>query len=205
MELLVSTNEAANILGLSVQGIHYRIKTKKLKSIKKDRKVFVYLDKNLVDKNTQTNKTQDKQNQENQTTIQNEIVKIKDEQISFLKKSLGWITKQNKKEIKRLQKSHDKVIDAFKSEISLLQKAYNELHKLYQSEQEKIAYNDKTEEIKRFLNIKEFVALLLDHGYKPSSIKNIIIQKVQDGDKRFIFNSFTKELKILNDPFKDII
>lgn len=44
MEKLVSISEAANILGISVQGIHYRIKQGKLKSKKTDGKIFVYMD-----------------------------------------------------------------------------------------------------------------------------------------------------------------
>ena len=41
MERLVTTSEAAQILGLSLQGVHYRIKKEQLKSIKKDGKTFV--------------------------------------------------------------------------------------------------------------------------------------------------------------------
>ena len=41
MERLVTTSQAAEILGLSLQGIHYRIKKDQLKSIKKDGKTFV--------------------------------------------------------------------------------------------------------------------------------------------------------------------
>ena len=44
MERLVTTSEAAEILGLSLQGIHYRIKKNQLKSEKKDGKVFVYVE-----------------------------------------------------------------------------------------------------------------------------------------------------------------
>ena len=90
MEILVTTNEAANILGLSVQGVHYRIKSKKLKSLKKDGKVFVYLDKELV-------KSNDQKEQKNETAIHDEVLKYKDEQISFLKKSIAWITRKIKK------------------------------------------------------------------------------------------------------------
>ena len=43
MERLVTTSQAAEILGLSLQGIHYRIKKDQLKSIKKDGKILIYL------------------------------------------------------------------------------------------------------------------------------------------------------------------
>lgn len=209
MEVLVSTNEAANILGLSVQGVHYRIKTKKLRSIKKDGKTFVYIDKNKLDSNNLNNSIKEDTQQVN---INHEVIKLKDEQISFLKKSIAWITKQNKQEISRLQKSHDNVVDAFKSEISLLQKAYNELHKLYNNPQSVLEkkYEDtdiasKKNTIKPYIDVVDFVDMMLIHGKSRIEIKNIIIQRVKIGDKRFIFNSITKELKILNDQFKDII
>ncbi len=47
MERLVTTSQAAEILGLSLQGIHYRIKKDQLKSIKKDGKTFVYISDEL--------------------------------------------------------------------------------------------------------------------------------------------------------------
>mgnify|MGYP000172733768 CR=1 FL=1 len=201
MEVLVSTNEAANILGLSVQGVHYRIKTKKLKSIKKDNKTFVYLDNNVVNKKEQT--VQEHASIEKDIT--NEVIKLKDEQISFLKKSIAWITKRNNQEIKRLQTAHDKTVDAFKSEITLLQKAYNELHKLYKNTQEQITDKNNTEPSKDYLSVNEFITLLLDYGKTPLEIKKLILQRVKIGDRRFIYNSISKELRILNDPFKDII
>ena len=47
MERLVTTSQAAEILGLSLQGIHYRIKKNQLKSIKKDGKTFVYINDDI--------------------------------------------------------------------------------------------------------------------------------------------------------------
>ena len=47
MERLVTTSQAAEILGLSLQGIHYRIKKEQLKSIKKDGKTFVYINDDI--------------------------------------------------------------------------------------------------------------------------------------------------------------
>jgi hypothetical protein len=198
MEVLVGTNEAANILGLSVQGVHYRIKTKKLKSIKKDNKTFVYVEKNLANKVLNNNE----QAENLKLDVTNEIIKLKDEQISFLKKSITWITKRNNQEIQRLQSAHDKTVDAFKSEISLLQKAYNELHKLYSSATQNVEY--KADE-QKFISTKEFVLLLLNNGKTPYEIKKLILQRVKIGDKRFVYNSYTKELRILNDSFKDIL
>ncbi|HFU74626.1 MAG TPA: DNA-binding protein [Arcobacter sp.] len=201
MEVLVSTNEAANILGLSVQGVHYRIKTKKLKSIKKDNKTFVYIDQTLV--NSKNEPIQNKESVEKD--INNEIIKLKDEQISFLKKSIAWITKRNNQEIKRLQDSHEKVVDAFKSEISLLQKAYNELHKLYDKKDQVIEDKSNNVESNDYLSLNEFITILQNHGKSLNDIKQIILDRVKLGDKRFVYNSITKDLRILNDTFRDII
>ena len=77
MENLVSSSEAAKILGISVQGIHYRIKQGKLKSEKKDGKILVYMDD--IKKSS------------------------KDEQILLLKKSLKLMENQFKDDINRLE------------------------------------------------------------------------------------------------------
>ena len=49
LERLVTTTQAAQLLGLSLQGVHYRIKKNQLKSIKKTGKIFVYIDDKLID------------------------------------------------------------------------------------------------------------------------------------------------------------
>ena len=59
MERLVTTSQAAEILGLSLQGIHYRIKKEQLKYIKKDGKIFVYINEDIPSsQTTQTQTTQ---------------------------------------------------------------------------------------------------------------------------------------------------
>ena len=45
---MVTTSEASEILGISLQGIHYRIKRNQLKSEKKDGKIFVYIDEETI-------------------------------------------------------------------------------------------------------------------------------------------------------------
>ena len=47
---MVTTSEASEILGISLQGIHYRIKRNQLKSEKKDGKLFVYIDEQTINK-----------------------------------------------------------------------------------------------------------------------------------------------------------
>ena len=123
MLTLLSTNEAASKLGISVQGVHYRIKTNKVKSVQKDGKTFVYVDIEEPISNTK---------QETDNSF--EIIKVKDEQISLLKRALRWLTFSHKNEIKRLEENHNKLIEVFKSEVDLLQKAYNEMQNLYKIE-----------------------------------------------------------------------
>ena len=126
MERLVSTVEAAEILGLSLQGIHYRIKKNQLKSVKQDGKVFVYIDENIK----QVNSNQNIQN----TTIQSsfdKLIESKDEQITLLKKSIKWMRRQYISEIERLEKNQKRIIEVFNSEIKLLQSAFNEMRAIY--------------------------------------------------------------------------
>jgi len=193
MEVLVSTNEAANILGLSVQGVHYRIKTKKLRSIKKDGKTFVYVDQGQI--NT-TPLVQETTNEVNQNEA---IIKSKNEQISLLKKTLKWINKQHIKEITRLERSHDKVIDTFKSEINLLQKAYNELQKLYKVQNTKPIALDKP-----YLSLEEFILLMKQKGKNIKDIKRLILLRVQLNDSRFYYDSSLNILQIKNADFNDL-
>ena len=86
MERLVTTSQAAEILGLSLQGIHYRIKKNQLKSIKKDGKTFVYINDDIKFEDTiqktkvETSKISHDNNQS--------IINIKNEQIELLKKSI---------------------------------------------------------------------------------------------------------------------
>jgi len=87
VENLVSSSEAAKILGISVQGIHYRIKQGKLKSEKKDGKIFVHMN--------------DTKNPS------------KDEEILLLKKSLKLMENQFKDDINRLENKINLLQSAF--------------------------------------------------------------------------------------------
>ena len=127
MERLVSTAEAAEILGLSLQGIHYRIKKNQLKSVKQDGKVFVY----ITDEKPQFNTNQITQNTINIQSSFDKILESKDEQISLLKKSIKWMRRQYISEIERLEKNQKRIIEVFNSEIKLLQSAFNEMRAIY--------------------------------------------------------------------------
>jgi len=188
---LVSTNEAAQILGISVQGVHYRIKKGLLKSKKQDGKTFVYLDKNLQKQNT-TNT--DNNSYEN-------IIKAKDEQISLLNNSIVWMKDQYISEIQRLSETQDKMMDVFKSEIELLKQAYNEMNNLHK-------LSDKSNNINNnvgFLSLKEFFTLMRKHNKSNNEIKTIIFTAIEQKDKRFIFNKKTKEIFIYKSDFSDLI
>ena len=96
---MVTTSEASEILGISLQGIHYRIRRNQLKSEKKDGKIFVYIDEETI-KNSLKN---DKQN--SQENVFERVIQSKDEQIEILKKSIKWMKNQHFMEIKRLEKN----------------------------------------------------------------------------------------------------
>ena len=197
MERLVSTAEAAEILGLSLQGIHYRIKKNQLKSLKQDGKVFVYIDENIK----QVNSNQNIQN----TTIQSgfdKLIESKDEQITLLKKSIKWMRRQYISEIERLEKNQKRIIEVFNSEIKLLQSAFNEMRAIYKPQIEEKKEPKKNSE---FITIKEFFAILKRANKSEIEIKGIIFNAIKKGDKRFIYNKVDKRLLILNDNFEDLI
>ena len=192
MEKLVSSSEAAQILGLSLQGIHYRIKKGKLNSIKKDGKIFVYIDNNL---------SEPKQTFKNQHNIDN-ILLVKDEQILFLKKSLKWMKNQYKDEISRLEQNQDKMMQVFQSEITLLQSAFNEMRSIYKLEHEVVKKDDLDFKL---IDIKDFFILMKKNNKCDSEIKAMILDRVKQGDKRFIFKKETKEVIIYKSDFLDLI
>jgi len=199
---LLSTNEAALKLGLSVQGVHYRIKTNKLKSIVKDGKTFVYVD--IEEEKTET--------QQSFIDNTNEIIQGKDEQIGFLKQAIRWMTFQHKKELIRMEKTHNKIIEIFKSEVVLLQRAYNEMQTLYKTNntlhyqyQQTTTQSQKEYKGDDTIPIKEFLIFLRSKGKSNNQIKQILYNVIKSADSRFIYNPFTKEIIILKDNFQDLL
>ena len=198
MQRLVTTSEAAEILGISLQGIHYRIKKNQLKSEKKDGKVFVYIDDSL----TQNNQNSNNRNIKLDFNAFDKIIESKDEQISLLKKSIKWMRKQYVSEIERLEKNQKRIIEVFNSEIKLLQSAFNEMRAIYKPQIEEKKEPSKTKE---FITIKEFFALLKRANKSEIEIKSIIFSAIKKGDRRFIYNKVDKKLLILNENFDDLI
>ena len=192
MERLVSSGEAAQILGLSLQGVHYRIKNGKLKSQKKDGKTFVFLDDTLI---SGANKTYDLKNIDS-------LLEVKDEQILFLNNSIRWMRKQYKNEIKRIERNQDKMVKVFQSEINLLQSAFNEMRTVY-----KITKKDEPVETSSFsmMDIKDFFIFMKKSNKSDTEIKSIILERIKQGDKRFIFNRESKEVMIYKSDFVDLI
>ena len=188
--MLVSTAEASKILGISLQGVHYRIKKGLLKSKKQDGKTFVYVDKNL----------QKKDNTENI----NELLKLKDDQINILQDSISWMKEQYTSEISRLENNQDKIIDVFKSEIELLKQAYNEMNNLHKIENKTNKELDTSLDIE-FMDIKDFFIFMQKHNKSKSQIKAIILDRIKNKDKRFIYNTSKKEVIIYKSDFLDLI
>ncbi len=203
MEKLVSTTEAAKILGLSLQGVHYRIKNNKLKSIQKDGKTFVYVEEDLI-------KSQEKeQNQSfflNDKFIENYnlIIKEKNRHIKLLKKSIKWMDRQYKSEINRLEENQNKIIDVFNSEIKLLQSAFNEMRSLYTKEKVEIP-NISNLKSQEFISVKDFFVIMKRFGKSNNEIKIIILEAIKKNDQRFIYNKKEKTILILKSDFKDLV
>jgi len=192
LERLVTTTQAAQLLGLSLQGIHYRIKKDQLKSIKKSGKIFVYIDDKIVaepkTKNENTNQ---------------DIIDVKNEQIVILKKSIKWMKKQYGSEINRLEKNQKDIINVFNSEIKLLQSAFNEMRSIYKPIID--TKNHKDEVKSDFITLKEFSIKMKRYNKTQSDIKLIILKAIRKNDDRFIYNKKDKKLLILDSNFDDLV
>ncbi|OUR72111.1 DNA-binding protein [Arcobacter sp. 31_11_sub10_T18] len=193
MERLVSTSQAAQILGLSLQGIHYRIKNNQLKSLKRSGKTYVYISDYLQEQ------TQTKQDSVDDS---NKVLEVKDEQIELLKESMSWMKNQYKDEIERLEKNQKRIIKVFKSEIQLLQNAFNEMRTIYKSEHKQLENNNVDFS---FMSINEFFLLMRKHNKSDRQIKILILNQIKNKDKRFIFKKESKELMIYKSDYSDLV
>ena len=206
MERLVTTSQAAEILGLSLQGIHYRIKKDQLKSIKKDGKTFVYISDELKnDDNQNKSKVETSSIKSSSFDSINAVIDVKNEQIELLKKSMKWMKKQYISEIFRLEKNQKRIIEVFNSEIKLLQSAFNEMRSVYKPQiQQEI--KTKTEKQKNdFILVKDFFVLMKRYNKTEQEIRLIIFNAIKNADNRFIYNKSEKKLLILNSDFIDLI
>jgi len=202
---LVSSTQAAKILGISLQGIHYRIKKGQLKSEKKDGKIFVYIE----DDDTKVT-AQNLAQLQLSNNSSNDLLKSKDEQIKLLKKAIKLMRKQYISEITRLEKNQDKILNVFQSEVDLLKSAFNEMKNIYQIEHKNntIPKNNSSQDNSvsmQFMDIKDFFIYMKNHNKTDATIKQIILEKIKSGDKRFIYNKQTKEVVIYKDDFLDLI
>lgn len=229
MKKLISSSEAADILGLSLQGIHYRIKKGQLKSLKKDGKTYVYIDQELINKKdpkespsqeTQISSNTQQQSVQNPSSVVDEFQKIalksKDEQIEILKHTLKLIKKQYKSEIHRLDKNHKQTLKVFQSEVELLKSAFGEMKNIYQMEHKAHHTRQLERDIvprkrpsssssMKFMDIKDFFKYMKNHNKTDAQIKGIILDRIKHGDKRFIYKKDTKEVLIYKNDFFDLI
>jgi len=212
LERLVTTSQAAEILGLSLQGVHYRIKKNQLKSVKQSGKTFVYISDEIPITNT-TNSTNNQKikvepvisQNTNQNNYSDAVIEGKNEQIVLLKKSLKWMKRQYISEISRLEKNQKRIIDVFNSEIKLLQSAFNEMRSIYKPQiQAQREYEPQKEEIK-FISLKDFFVFMKRNNKSEQEIKYTIFRAIKKGDKRFIYNKVDKKLLILDADFMDLI
>ena len=207
MERLVTTSEAAQILGLSLQGIHYRIKKEQLKSIKKDGKTFVYVDESqkYIEEEATTVKVKEQTIKQNYVDNSQAIIDVKNEQIELLKKSMKWMKKQYISEIFRLEKNQKKIIEVFNSEIKLLQSAFNEMRSVYKPQIQQEIKTKTEKQSNDFILVKDFFILMKRYNKTEQEIRFIIFNAIKNADKRFIYNKVEKKLLILNSDFLDLI
>lgn len=201
MERLVTTSEAAQLLGLSLQGVHYRIKSGQLKSLKQGGKTFVYVTEFFQENNKEASKNEPNTSMDNHINERIEtIVKSKDEQISLLKQSMGFIKEQYQNEIRRLEKNQKRIIKVFNSEIKLLQSAFNEMRSIYKPQ-----LTSSGDSSLRFIPMNEFFLFLKQNNKSDDEIKMVILSCIKRKDPRFIYNKKTKKVLIVNTDYSDLI
>jgi hypothetical protein len=201
LERLVTTSEAAQLLGLSLQGVHYRIKSGQLKSLKQGGKTFVYVTEFFQQDTKEGSKNESNDVRDNQINERIEtIVKSKDEQISLLKQSMGFIKEQYQNEIRRLEKNQKRIIKVFNSEIKLLQSAFNEMRSIYKPQ-----LTSSGDSSLRFIPMNEFFLFLKQNNKSDDEIKMVILSCIKRKDPRFIYNKKTKKVLIVNTDYSDLI
>lgn len=199
LERLVTTAQAAEILGISLQGVHYRIKNNQLKSIKQAGKTYVYLWDDKTKKEGYSASIEEvAEKKEKDDSSLHQVINSKDEQIILLKKSVKWIRRQYQEEISRLEKNQEKIISVFDSEIKLLQSAFNEMRAIYKPNTQSIPQKIK------FMSLFDFTALMKSYKKSDNDIKILILKAIKNGDKRFIYDKKTKKVLILNEDFSDL-
>ena len=200
MERLVTTTQAAQILGLSLQGIHYRIKNNQLKSIKQSGKIFVYITEQM-EHNSPNNTINKKENNNSDISL---IIEVKDEQIALLKKSNKWMKKQYISEINRLERNQKDMMSVLNSEIKLLQSAFNEMRSIYKPQIENLKKSENIKDVK-FISLKDFLFFMKKNNKSQNDIKTIILDAIKENDERFIYNKNDKKLLILDSNFEDLL
>jgi len=200
LERLVTTTQAAQILGLSLQGVHYRIKKNQLKSIKQSGKIFVYITDKMENESIKVS-TNNKTKQKDEISL---IIEVKNEQISLLKKSHKWMKKQYISEINRLERNQKDMMSVLNSEIKLLQSAFNEMRSIYKPQIEELRKTTDTNNSK-FITLKDFSLFMKRNHKSQNDIKLIILNAIKANDKRFIYNKSDKKLLILNSNFEDLL
>lgn len=192
--------------------------------MKRSGKTYVYIN----DKVEEYTKQKEEPKDEAFNSFQ-DVVRVKDEQILLLKKSIKWMKKQYGSEISRLEQNQKRIIGVFNREIELLQSAFNEMRSVYRPKlnqqkqeetedfQEQEVKNDNdfeaeenTQEkqeikIEEQISLKNFTIYLKNHNKSEKEIKLIILKAIQNRDDRFIYNKKEKKLSILNEDFSDLI
>lgn len=205
---LVTTSQAAQLLNLSVQGVHYRINKGQLKSLKQSGKTFVYVDEKdikhkEIEEIPQKLHTIEEKNS-NQNPYIDKLLDEKDNQLKMFKKYIKQMKIQYQAEIKRLESNQQQIVSVFQSEISLLQSAFNEMKNVYTLEHQKSQEEPFIAPV-QFIDIKEFFSIMRSYGKTDTQIKAIVLDKVKNKDRRFIYDKISNSIKIYKSEFLDLI
>lgn len=139
----------------------------------------------------EVNKTEDKQEIEQLKLA----LKDKENEVKALYERLIQSEKEQKEEIKRVNEEKDKLLFNYMNLINEQSKNLLKLNEREQVKQEIEDVIDVTEEIKeedklakkKYWNLNEFTKLMKEKkGYKKSKIFNLINEKIEQNDPRFI-------------------
>jgi len=108
--------------------------------------------------------------------------------------------KQYENEILRLENNQKQTISAYKSEITLLQSAFNEMKKVYTIEHKQ---NNRNLNI-QYMGVKDFFLLMRKYNKSDNEIKDILLNRIKNNDKRFIYDSSIKDILIFKSDFLDL-
>ena len=139
---LYTTNQASQILNISLQGVHYRIKNGTLKSVKQNGKTYVYVDPVAVAQENEeklNSKKKSKKKQQSQANLANDAVQyIPNMQVPASQN-------ETNKEKDNLGEILDRIIHTKDEQIQILKKSIKGIKEQYSIEIARLQNNNEKE------------------------------------------------------------